>query len=319
MPWQPDSAVTDWLRDSDPALRWQVLQDLLDAPADEVAAERAKVATEGWGAALLAQQQADGSWGGQAWDPAYSSTTHALALLREMGLDPASPQARQAVGRVRDGVIWAGWEEELGDVRYFGGEVEPCINGQVALGGAYFGQDVSRITQRLLREQLADGGWNCEAERGSLRSSFNSTICVIEALLEIERAGGADPAVHAARRRGEEYLLERRLMRRKSTGEVIQCDRMSGEQWTQFAFPAWWRYDVLRALDYFRWAGTAPDERVAEAIDIVQAKRTADGRWLLDTQHDGAMQTLFGETVGAPSRWNTLRVLRVLRWHSRQD
>lgn len=305
----------DWLLDADPSIRWQVLRDLTDASAEEVAAERARVATEGFGARLLALQGPDGAWAGVAWNRGWDSTMHVLTLLRELGLDPASDQARHAVGLVRERVTWrdCGPPECAGNP-FFAGEVEPCINGQVAASGAYFGQDVQGIVDRLLGEQLADGGWNCEAENGSTRSSFNTTICVLEALLEIERAGTGTPEVTAARLRGQEYLLERRLLRRRSTGELIVRDRKGGANWTRFAFPAWWHYDVLRGLDYLRTAGVTPDERVTEAIALVAAKRDADGRWPLETCYPGVMPVEIDDGEGRPSRWNTLRALRVLRW-----
>jgi hypothetical protein len=241
---------------------------------------------------------------------------HVLWLLRGLGLDPASPEARRAAGLVRDRVTWQGCgPEECDDNPFFAGEIEPCINGQVAASGAYFGQDVGGLVTRLVGEQLPDGGWNCEAERGSTRSSFNTTICVLEALLDHERASGAEPDVAAARRRGQEYLLDRRLFRRLSSGAPIERDRKSGAVWTDFAFPAWWHYDVLRGLDYLRDAGVEPDPRVAEAIALVESKRRADGTWLLDARHPGRMPIEIEESVGRPSRWNTLRALRVLRWH----
>ena len=308
--------VVDWLLDSDPSVRWQVMRDLTDAPADEVAAERERVATEGAGARLLALQASDGRWGGAAWNRGWDSTMHVLTLLREMGLDPASTEARRPVGLVRDRVTWQGCgPRECDGNPFFVGEIEPCINGQVAASGAYFGQDVRGLVFRLLGEQLPDGGWNCEAENGSTRSSFNTTICVLEALLEHERAVGSSPEVTEARLRGQEYLLERRLFRRRSTGEVIERDRKGGAAWTRFAFPTWWHYDVLRGLDYLRRAGVAPDERVAEATLLVASKRDGDGRWPLETRYPGRMPVETDEGEGRPSRWNTLRALRVLRWH----
>jgi hypothetical protein len=313
---QPPHTVIQWLLDADPSIRWQTLRDLTDAPEEVVAAERARVATEGAGARLLALQAPDGQWGGAAWNRGWDSTMHVLSLLREMGLDPASAEARRAVGLVRDRVTWPGWGPQGADNPFFAGEGEPCINGQVAASGAYFGQDVGGLINRLLGEQLADGGWNCEAENGSRRSSFNTTICVLEALLEYERAGGGSPAVTAARLRGQEYLLERRLMRRRSTGEVIAQDRKGGADWTRFAFPTWWHYDVLRGLDYLRRAGVAPDERVAEAIALVASKRDGEGRWPLEIQYPGTMPVETDEGVGQPSRWNTLRALRVLAWYA---
>jgi hypothetical protein len=317
---KPDRSVIQWLLDSDPSIRWQAMRDLIGAPPKEVAAERARVATEGAGARLLALQGADGSWAGTAWNRGWDSTMHVLSLLRELGLDPASDEARRAVGLVRDRVTWRGWDWD-GTWRgwdwsgnpFFAGEVEPCINGQVAASGAYFGQDVQRIVDRLLGERLPDGGWNCEAANGSTRSSFNTTICVLEALLEYELASGSSAELTEARLRGQEYLLERRLLRRRTTGEVVD------PAWTRFSFPTWWHYDVLRGLEYLRRAGATPDERVAEAIELVESKRDGDGRWPLENQHPGTMAVEVDEGEGRPSRWNTLRALRVLDWYSAQD
>jgi hypothetical protein len=323
---EPNRSVIQWLLDSDPSIRWQVMRDLTGAPADEVAAERARVATKGWGAQLLALQGADGSWAGAAFNQGWDSTIHVVMLLRELGLDPASDEARRAVGLVRDGVRWRGWDWdgtwrgwEFEGTPFFAGEVEPCINGQVGAVGAYFGQDIQRIVDRLLAEQLPDGGWNCEAANGSTRSSFNTTICVLEALLEYELAGGSSAEVTESRLRGQEYLLERRLFRRRSTGEVIERDRDGGADWTRFAFPTWWHYDVLRGLEYLRRAGVAPDERVAEAIDLVASRRDSDNRWPLEVRYPGKMPIEIDEGEGRPSRWNTLRALRVLDWYSARD
>ncbi|MFW5709740.1 MAG: hypothetical protein ACOCX5_05920 [Chloroflexota bacterium] len=320
--YKPQGSVIQWLLEADPAIRWQVMQDLSDAPADEVAAERAKVATTGWGAQLLALQGADGTWGGVAWNHGWNSTIHVLMLLRDMGLDPSSDQARRALDLLRAQVTWGG-SEEWADNPFFTGEVEPCINGQVGAVGAYFRQDVRGIIDRLLDEQLAEGGWNCEAANGSTRASFNTTICVLEALLEHELHVGSSPEITAARRRGEEYLLERHLYRRLSTGEVIYHDRKDSSggrheypAFTRFAFPTWWHYDVLRGLDYLRRAGLAPDERMAEAMALVVSKRDYDGRWLLEIQYPGQMPVEIDEGEGQPSRWITLRALRVLKWYA---
>lgn len=321
--WQapdPNSPVIQWLLDSDPAIRWQVMGDLLDAPTDQVAAERARVASQGLGARLLALQGADGAWAGAAWNHGWDSTMHVLSLLREMGLDPASAAARRAVGLVRDQVKWRGWDLD-GNWRgwdyegnpFFTGEVEPCINGQTAASGAYFGQDVEWIIDRLLGEQLVDGGWNCEAANGSTRSSFDTTICVLEALLEYGLTGGNRAAVTEARLNGQEYLLERRLLRRLTTGEIID------PAWMRFSFPTWWHYDVLRGLEYLRRANARPDERLAEVIELVRSKRDSDGRWPLENQHPGTMPVEIDAGVGLPSRWITLRAMRVLNWYSTRN
>lgn len=312
---EPGKETISWLLDSDPSIRWQVMQDLLDSPAEDVAAERAKVATEGWGEQLLSMQGADGSWSGVAWNRGWNSTMHVLMLLRDMGLDPESDQARRAIALVREQVKWPSWEGYIGKP-FFQGETEPCINGQVGAAGAYFKQDVQLIVEGLLSEQLPDGGWNCEAENGSTRSSFNTTICVLEALLEYNLSFGPNPKVTEARSRGQEYMLERHLMRRLSTGEVIEQDRKGKSSWSRFAFPTWWHYDVLRGLEYMRRAGAAPDERISEAVALVASKRGNDGRWLLDTQYPGQIPVEVDDGEGKPSKWNTLRALRVLKWYS---
>ena len=311
--------VTTWLLDGDPAIRWQVRRDLTDAPDGQVSAERAQVSEQGWGRRLL-DLQVDGQWAGGAcfpsrdWRPPedvvgdpeaqpWTATLPTLRLLRDLGADPADPRVGAAVDGVREHSRW-----EHDGQRFFDGEVEPCINGGTLTLGAYFGQHVDGIVERLLAEQLDDGGWNCEAENGSTRSSFHSTICVLEGLLEYERAGGSIP-VGDARRRGEEYLLSRQLFRRASTGEVVDTD------WLQFSFPVQWHYDVLRGLDYFRSVGGAPDPRLSEAIEHLRTKRQPDGRWLQENTHPGLVHFELEEGDDRPSRWITLRALRVLRWY----
>jgi hypothetical protein len=287
-----------------------------------VAVERRRVAEEGWGARLLALQGDDGQWAGGALFPggrAYFSTPEAsaddagqpwtateptLTLLQAFGVDPADERVRRAIEKVK---AHSHWEHDLEP--FFDGETEPCINGRLVALGAYFGQDVCAVVDRLLREQLADGGWNCEAENGSVRSSFDTTINVLEGLLAHERATGGSPASTAARRRGEEYLLERKLFRRKSTGEVVNPDYL------KLSFPNRWHYDILRALDHFREAGAAPDPRMAEAVDVLRSKQQPDGRWLLEKTHPGKVHFVLDEADGAPSRWITLRALRVLDWY----
>jgi len=295
--------IIDWLLDSDPAVRWQVMRDLTDASAEAVAAERIRIPREGVGAEILACQGADGSWhrdGTPVWLP----TLFTMQLLRATGVDRAEPAVVSAVARLEAGFRW---DEEFGSKPFFEGEVEPCINGGTLALGAYFGHPTESLARRLISEQLDDGGWNCEAPK-SVRSSFHTTICVLEGLLEYERAVGSAPEVASARRRGEEYLLERGLFRRCSTGEV------ANPAFLKFAFPPRYHYDVLRALDYFRAAGVRPDARIGDALQIVESRRQADGRWLLDHAYDEALAFPFNESVGEPSRWNTLRALRVLRW-----
>jgi len=305
--------VIEWLLEGDPAIRWQVLRDLTNAPAGEVAAERARVERDGWGARLLALEDPDGLWAGGACFPAgyrggepgqpWTATMHTLQTLQLLGLEPASESARRAVGLIAENGRW-----EHDGQRFFDGEVEPCINGRTIETGAYFGVDVSPLVERILTERLADGGWNCEVENGSVRSSFDTTMNVLDGLLEFERSAGGSAEVRKARRSGEEYMLERDLFRRKSTGDVVQ------PAYLEFAFPYYWHYDVLRALDYFRWSGADPDPRMAEAVDVVRSKRQPDGRWPLGRVHQGRVYFDLEGGAGTPSRWNTLRALRVLQW-----
>jgi hypothetical protein len=293
----------EWLLDSDPAIHWQTMRDLADAPDDVVAQERARVAHEGWGAELLGRQASDGTFGGDPDNPEWTVLL-TLLWLQHMGVDPQSGEARRAVAPVRDGVTWHWWDNRP----FFHGEVEPCINGRVLGLAAYYGQDPGDLVPRLLGEQMADGGWNCEQENGATVGSFHTTINVLEGLAAYERAAADSPQVTEARLRGEKYLLERRLLRRLTTGELID------PEFSQLSFPTGYHYDVLRALDYLRAAAAEPDERMAEALDIVRDKRRDDGRWNLENLHPDQLDIEMGEREGEPSRWITLRAMRVLRW-----
>ncbi len=312
--------VIDWLLASDPSVRWQVMRDLLDTPDDAWLSERARVATEGWGAELLSHEDADGQWAGGAFFPAdltdeewhdagqpWTATAWAFTQLRELGLEPDSVPARRATLLAGENSRW-----EADGAPFWQGEVEECINGRTVADGCYFGVDMAPLVDRLVGEAQPDGAWNCERINGSTRSSFDTTINVLEGLLEFERATGGTPASRSARRRGEEFLLERHLMRRLSTGEIADPDFL------RFSHPVRWHYDVLRALDHFRAASlpdsAPPDPRLAEAIDIVRSRRRSDGRWDLDISWPGRRWLRLDEGVGSPSVWVTLRAMRVLRW-----
>lgn len=301
-----EASVIGWLLDGDPAIRWQVMHDLTDASDDAVALERSRVAREGWGRALLERQAPEGWW--NANDPGWMIAMDALVLLREMGLEPFSDEARRAIARVKANLRF----EAHGNRPYFEGETEPCINGAILALGSYFGEHCERVVDRLLGEQLADGGWNCEAPP-STRSSFHSTIRVLEGLMEYERRLGAVTAVTDARKKAHEYLLERHMFRRLSTGEII--DR----SWTRFAYPTMWHYDILRGLDYLRSTGCEPDERVAEAIGVVQGRRHQNGRWPMNYLHADRLGFPMEVETGRASRWNTLRAMRVLKWSRCQN
>jgi hypothetical protein len=307
--------VMEYLLAGDPAIRWQAMSDLTDAAPEEIAAERARVAAEGWGARLLAEQAADGLWDGGVYRPgwadesrpmydAWTATHFSLQQLVDLGVDPGDPRVRQAIARVRENVRW----DHAGE-RCFDGETEPCVNGVVMTVGAYFGESVDTVVDSALAGRLPDGGWNCWADYGATVASLHSTICVLEGLWAWEQATGGTAASRAARHDAEEYLLERRLFQRRSTGEVID------PRFTLASYPVRWYYDVLRGLDYLRRARPERDPRCAPAVELVRSRRGADGLWRLENTHEGP--TLFdmeGEREGFPSRWVTLRALRVLRW-----
>jgi hypothetical protein len=325
----------NWLLDSDPAIRWQAMRDLTDASPAAITAERSRVSREGLGAQILASQQPDESWR-KPDTPVWLSTLFTLQMLRATGIGPADPAVSSAIARAQTNLRWNDypgfWDLRPADFGppppdskfgckpggnpFFEGEEEPCINGGVLALGGYFRQPNQTLASRLLAEQLSDGGWNCEAPQ-STRSSFHTTICVLEGLLEFESAlGPAHPIasqVAAVRRRAHEYLLERTLFRRLSTGKIVD------PEFLQLAFPPRYRYDVLRALDYFRAAGVPPEPRMDEAVQVITSRRLADGRWPLDRAYDEALPVTTGESAGEPSRWNTLRALRVLRWYRLTD
>jgi hypothetical protein len=298
------SEIIDWLLAGDPALRWQVMRDLTEATSTDAGAERARVAREGWGKRLLDLQAEDGQWGGGVYSPKWISTTYTLLLIRHLGIDPHDPRMLGAIELVRDRITMGGRDRP-----FFEYATEVCVTGMVLALGSYFLEDARGMPQPkfLLERQREDGGWNCRVS--SDRSSFHTTISVLEGLLEHEHATGGNADLAEARSRAHEYLLKRRLMYSLSTGELIN------KRWLLMSFPPRWHYDVLRGLDYLREAGVAPDERWEEAIEVIRSKRRKDGRWPLQNRHAGKEHVQMDEGSGKPSRWNTLRALRVLQWH----
>lgn len=312
--------LNSWLLDSDPALRWQVERDLLRAPAEVWEATRARIASEGFGARLLALQDADGQWAGGAFFPSdfvfarmedegqpWTATTWSLNSLREWGMAPAPLRERRTVELLTRNSQW-----EYEGLPYWGGEVDCCINGWTLANGAWLGADVAGVADWFIEHQMEDGGWNCEWVNGSKRSSFHSTLNSLKGLLAYEAATGGTDVLRAARHGGEEYLLQRGMFRRRSTGEPVAY-------WVdKFAYPFRWFYSVLNAADYFReaslFSGTLPDARMAEAMELIRTARQPDGTWLQARQVPG--RTWFEVDVAAdePSKWLTLIGTRVLDW-----
>jgi len=316
-----DSTVLEWMLDSDPALRWQVQRDLLDAPDEVWQATRARMATEGFGARLLALQDADGQWAGGAYFPAgfdfngpeaapgagqpWTATTWSLNSLRDWGLDAARLSGTAEL-------LAANSHWEYDGLPYWDGEVDCCINAYTLANGAWLGADVSALARWFVEHRMEDGGWNCDWVEGSTRSSFHSTLNSLRGLLYYEIATGGSPELRAARKGGERYLLERRLLYGKATGEPVFPSV------TQFAYPFRWKYSALNAADYFRAAslhdGDAPDPAIADAIAVIRDARASDGRWLQQEKVPGRVWFDIDVPPGEPSPWLTFYGTRVLDW-----
>ena len=300
---EPPADVTlDWLLDGDPAIRWQTQRDLLDRAASTVKRERAKVATIGWGRRLLDEQDPEGTWAQGVYSPKWVSTTYTLLLLRRLGLPPTNRFGKRGCRALWDRIIVDGgvtWENTtvMPDV---------CVNAMFLTLDFYFDNRDSRretAIDWMFEQQLADGGWNCQALRsGSRHSSYHTTIQVLEALAEI-----GDPAHDEAAARGREFFLAHRLFKSHRTGEV------SHPSFTKFSFPPRWYYDVLRGLDHFQSVAAPYDVRLDDAIELLHSKQRKDGRWPVQNKHTGRVWFDM-ESGREPSRWNTLRALRVLKW-----
>lgn len=314
-----DPEVVEWMLDSDPSLRWQVERDLADRPDEVWQRTRARVAREGFGAQLLALQDDDGQWAGGAFFPhqdlltaedregpgqPWVATTPTLSLLRQWGV-PAEA-LRGTVEKLDRNSRW-----EYDDLAYWAGEVDVCINAETLATGAWLGADVSGLAQWFIEHRLPDGGWNCDWVEGSTRSSFHSTLNALRGLLAHEQLTGGSSELRAARHAGEEYLLERRLMHRLSTGERV------GSFIDDFTYPFRWFYSALNAVDYFleaaRFDEVDPDARISEAIEIVRARRESDGRWRSDGRYRGRVWFEIDVAEGEPSKWVTFYATRALR------
>jgi hypothetical protein len=303
---EADSEVISWLLSGDAAIRWQVLRDLLKRPSREVLNERRKVAHQGWGARLLSLQDDEGTWGRGLYNPKWTSTTYTLLLLRDLGLLPNASEVHRACELLLDEGL-----RPDGGVNFGSERSETCITGMILSVVTYFqhaDERLGQITSYLLREQMADGGWNCRRWRGATHSSVHTTINVLEGLHCHDLLGGRrSTALRRAAANGREFLLQHRLFRSHRTGRVIR------PEFTRLSFPPRWHYDILRALDYFRAVGAPRDPRLSEAVGIVRTKVRPDGRWVLENSYSG--RSFFNlERPALPSRWNTLRALRVLEW-----
>lgn len=303
-----EKIVLEWLIAGDPSIRWQALQNLTSYPQNKILSERKKIASEGWGAKLLSYQNTDGKWADSLYNRKWISTTYTMMLLKNLGLMPGHKQAAKACKVLLDEGLY-----EDGGINYFYqyNHSETCVTGIVLSILAYFQYDDSRIkslAEHLLKLQMQDGGWNCLSYKGATHSSFHTTINVLEGLREYQNNFESNnKRIEKSIARGIEFLRLHKLFRSHRTGNVVDS------KMTRFSFPTGWRYDVLRALDFLQAVNAAKDERVKESIELVVRRRDAEGKWSLQNRHPGRYYFEM-EEVGKPSRWNTLRALRVLKW-----
>ncbi len=298
----------NWLLDGDSSIRWQTLRDLCETPVNEYEKVRAEIAVQDWGARLLSKQDPSGTWAGGLYSPKWISTTYTLLLLKRLGLQPEHPQALKGCALLIDKGFYHDGGIAFSESWSRG---ETCVTGMVLSILSYFryqDERTNRLVEHLLEHQMKDGGWNCQAYKGATHSSFHTTISVLEGLREFEKIVDEKTAeIQKAQQTGREFLLQHRLFRSSKTGEIVK------PVFTRFSFPPRWHYDILRALDYFQECNAERDERLIDAIEIIHKKRKKDGRWLLQSHHPG--KVFFDmEKVGEPSRWNTLRALRILKW-----
>ncbi len=299
------------MMEGDPAIRWQAMRDLLDEPEKEWRAERRRTLKEGWGARFLAEQDANGIWGGGLYSPKWISSTYTLLALTGIGLPPDCAPARRGAQAALDGLFGL----EADDALYRRtNDYDQCVSGMLVQLAAYFGVAAERrnvMIRSLLENRIPDGGWNCRIKRKPLpkHSSFHTTINVLEGLREaVEQKDCMQAkAILAAEAEAREMLLRHGLFRSHRTGEMIDA------RWTLLSYPPRWHYDMLRALDYFRRAGAGRDRRLQESIDLLISRRRPDGRWPVQRKHPARVYFDM-EKTGGPSRWNTLRALRVLKW-----
>ncbi len=304
--------IIQWLLEGDPSIRWQVRRDLLKQSPVRVEAERRKIAKEGWGARLLDLQDPSGRWGGGMYGPKWISTTYTMLTLRLLGLPPSNSQAKRACKLFLDEGFYT--DGGINFFSYAWKYSETCVTGMILALLAYFryaDKRIHSVASYLIGQQMPDGGWNCESYKGATHSSFHTTLSVLEGLYEYQCTHPEmKKKVNHVRERGHEFLFAHRLYKSHLTGKIFDA------KMTTMPFPPRWRYDFLRALDYFRACNAPRDERMSDAIELLKNKQKKDGLWLMNSGMSGRKYFDL-EAAGQPSRWNTLRALRVMEWWSK--
>lgn len=307
-----NNPIINWLLEGDVAIQYQVYRDLLGTERPDL---QKRIAQEGWGAQLLKARKPDGYWSERYYQPKWISAHYTLLDLKNLNIAPDNLLIQQTLQRAfkeeksEDGGINPANSIAQSDV---------CVNGMALNFAAYFKIDeenLKSVIDFLLSQRMADGGFNCRSNRsGAKHSSMHTTLSVLEGLFEYERNGYIYrlDEVRQAKAEAQEFLLMHRLFKSDKTGSVIQ------ERFLKFPYPCRWYYDILRVMDYFQFSGLKYDPRMDEVVEIILSKRTVEGKWKLSAAYSGQVHFTM-EQAGKPSRWNTLRVLRVLRYAGKND
>jgi hypothetical protein len=304
-----DSQITEWLLEGDIALQYQVYRDLLGTERKDI---QDRIAGEGWGKQFLSRRNSNGHWGIRFYQPKWISTHYTLLDLRNLCPDPDNPMIKETLGLVLDSGKAEDGGIPLGPSTRIHSDV--CVNGMFLNYASYFKtpeNSLMSVVDGILDEIMPDGGFNCMAVRsGARHSSLHSTLSVLEGLNEFQKSGYTfrQKDIQSARKNAEEFILMHRLFLSDRTGNVINKDFL------KLTYPGRWKYDILRAMDYFRYAEKEWDDRMKPAITILLKKRNADGTWNMQAAHPGEVHFIM-EKSGSPSRWNTLRALRVLKYY----
>ncbi len=297
----------DWLLEGDVSIQYQVWRDLLGVDKKKL---QASISTEGWGQEYLSKRKSDGHWGDGFYQPKWISTHYTLLDLRNLNLSPTNDIVQETLELILQNNIADDGGIQLGPSTSQYSDV--CVNGMFLNYASYFKTPeikMHSIIDCLLNEIMADGGFNCRTTRsGAKHSSLHTTISVLEGLSEFQKAGYTyrKDEILSVKKSSIEFILLHQLFLSDRTGQIIN------KEFLKLTYPCRWKYDILRALDFFQYTGIGWDNRMKAAIDVLKSKRNNEGSWNMQAAHPGQVHVNM-EKAGKPSRWNTLRVLRVMK------
>lgn len=298
--------ILAWLIEGDVSIQYQVHRDLLGINKPAL---QHKIESEGWGLQFLNARKPNGHWGLGFYQPKWTSTHYTLLDLKNLNISPNNKLIKETLQlifekeKAKDGGIKPIGTTQTSDV---------CINGMVLNYACYFNTEenlVRSVVDALLAQKMEDGGFNCQSNRkGATHSSLHTTLSVLEGILEYERNGYTYrlDELRKAKLESQEFILIHHLFRSDKTGNIIHPNFL------KLYYPCRWYYDILKAMAYFQSANARYDQRMDDAMDLIISKRTKDGSWKLAAAHPGQTHMAM-EQAGKPSRWNTLRALRILK------